>query len=715
MNKITLAVLAIATFCLQLVSLSHAANAATADELEEFSDDEFEEGLEDFYGDEEFVSIATGTKKAIHKAPSVASVVTSEDIRNMGASNLSQVLETVPGLHASRSGQNFTPEFWFRGIISTFNPQTLLMINGVSQKSVVRGDSHTVWGEFPVHAIERIEVIRGPGSALYGADAFSGVINVITKKNISEQPIEVGVAAGSFSTTNLWLNAGKKINDWDLSLNFEFLAGDGSAGFVETDAQSHIDEFAATLNIPPASNAPGNLSTSFQAIDLWLSAENDLFSIDFGLQDRSDIGTGQGALEVIDHQGRLNNYKYNLKFALKAMEISKDSKISGYFNYYGSSQEVEKNLLLFPEGSFFGAFPDGFIGNPGWEEYTTKLEFDYDYLGFKSSQLKVGVGYEKQDLFKVTESKNFNPDLSPRVDGLVDVSDTAEIFLPEADRSNQYLFAQIVSQLAPDWELTAGARYDDYSDFGSTVNPRLALVWSTSLKLTTKFMYGQAFRAPAFAETLVVNNPVALGNPNLKPETIETLEAAFIYKASPELTIDFNIYNYEIEDSITFVPDSNGVTATAQNLGRIKGKGFESSISYKVSAGLGVSANIAYVDAQDEVANDDVGEYPEWQSYLMVNWKINDQFRLNSQLFYIGERERVPLDLRDKVSSYLNTNIALEYEINENSRLELLATNLFDDDIREPSSPATTLGQVNMVNDLPQGGRAGYLRYRYSF
>ncbi len=685
------------------------------DASEVAADNEFEEGLEDFYGDEEFVSIATGTKKAIHKAPSVASVITSQDIKKMGALNLSQILETIPGLHASRSGQNFAPEFWFRGIISTFNPQTLFMINGVSQKSFVRGDSHTVWGEFPVHAIERIEVIRGPGSALYGADAFSGVINVITKRNGTSERVEVGFGGGEFSTKNVWLNAGKTINAWNVSVNLGYLSSDGFDGYIEADAQSIVDEFAATLNIPAASNAPGFLSTSFESIDLWLSAENDLISIDIGIQVRNDIGAGQGALEVIDHKGRLNNYKHNLKLALKEIEMSKDSKVSAYFSYYASSQEVEKNLLLFPEGAFFGAFPDGFIGNPGWEEDTVKFEVDYEYLGFESSQLKFGLGYEKQDLYKVTESKNFNPDLTPRADGLVDVSDTAEIFLPEADRSNQYLFTQIVSQLAPDWELTAGARLDDYSDFGSTFNPRLALVWSTTQKLTTKFMYGQAFRAPAFAETLVVNNPVALGNPNLRPETIETLEAAFIYKLSPELILDFNLYHYRIDDFITFVPDSNGITATAQNLGRITGVGLESSASYKVSEDFNINVNLAYVDAQDDIAKDDVGEYPSLQSFIMFNWNLNDAINLNTQIFYIGDRERVPMDSRDKLSGYVNTNLALEYQLTQNSQIALLVTNVFDEDIREPSSAATTLGQVNMLNDLPQAGRAGYIRFSYRF
>src|SRR5690606_32168414 len=86
---------------------------------------------------------------------------------------------------------------------------------------------------------------------------------------------------------------------------------------------------------------------------------------------------------------------------------------------------------------------------------------------------------------------------------LIDVSDTQCVFLPEDDRENYYFYVQDIWSFLNDWELTIGVRYDDYTDFGSTVNPRLALVWSTSHNLTTKLLYGEAFRAPSFSETRV--------------------------------------------------------------------------------------------------------------------------------------------------------------------------------------------------------------------
>ena len=475
----------------------------------------------------------------------------------MGARNLVEVLDTVPGLHASRSGQNFAPEFWFRGISTTFTPQTLFMINGTSTKSSVRGDNHIMWGEFPIHAIERIEIIRGPGSALYGADAFSGVINIVTKKAEQSSVNEVGAKTGSFSTKNIWVNNFVEIGGWDIAANLEYLESDGFDAKIDSDAQSIIDQAAAAFGVPPASLTPGNLSVGFQSLDIFLSAENNYLNLELGIQERSDLGTGQGATEVLDTYGRGGGYKRIFSIALKEQTVAEELFVGGKASYFGSSQEIEKDFKLFPPGSFFGAFPDGFIGNPGWEEETTHLEINSRYSGFAKTDISMGIGYERQNLYKVTEEKNFNADFTPRPGGLEDVADTDEVYMPEADRENHHIYLQGITQLAPDWELTIGARYDNYTDFGSTFNPRLALVWSTSLKLTTKLLYGRAFRAPSFAELLTVNNPVALGNPKLNPETIDTLELAFDYVHSPELSLNFNLYRYKIDDLIRTLIKSN--------------------------------------------------------------------------------------------------------------------------------------------------------------
>ena len=692
--------------------------------IETFAEDDFsdemgdEDELADFYGDDDFVSIATGIRQQVAKAPAVATVITAEDIKNMGARNLVEVLDTVPGMHVARNGQEMAPRFWLRGIVTTFTPQTLFMVNGVSTKSIVRGDNHVAWGEYPIHSISRIEIIRGPGSALYGADAFSGVINIITKKAIDLRNSEVGATLGSFDTNNVWASKAIDNGDWSFAFNFEYSKSDGYNGIIESDAQTGIDAIGALVfGAPPVSKAPGPISMAFEAIDLWMNIDTESYSFDLGIQDRNDVGMGQGGTEALDLNGRFGSYKHILKAAVKPQEVSKDFKLGAELHYYRSSQEIHENLHLFPEGAFFGAFPDGFVGNPGWQEETMKFEVKGTYAGLEGHTIAFGTGYSLQDLYEVTEAKNFNPDLSPRAGGLADVSDTSEVFMPEADRDNYFIYLQDIYQLAPDWELTAGVRFDDYSDFGSTTNPRLALVWSTSLNLTTKFLYGRAFRAPAFAETLVVNNPVSLGNPNIEPEIIDTFEIALSYRASEELNLDFNFFSYDIKDLISFIPDSGAPTITAQNVGERSGYGMELAAKYKPSSNWSVLANYSYAKAEDDIANDDVGEYPNHQAYVRSNWKLSDAWKMHAQISIIGERERIPGSLRDKMDGYNSVDLGLSYKFEKAGvDLELLARNVFDEDIREPSSDNSDgATPANILNDLPQAGSSLYFRVSKSF
>lgn len=111
----------------------------------------------------------------------MASVITADDIARNGASSLDEILQWVPGLYVAR-GQQADVSYVIRGINhNRYNPQVLMMYNGVAQISPYLGNRGDMQGTLPVDNIQRIEIIRGPGSALYGADAFSGVINIITK------------------------------------------------------------------------------------------------------------------------------------------------------------------------------------------------------------------------------------------------------------------------------------------------------------------------------------------------------------------------------------------------------------------------------------------------------------------------------------------------------------------------------------------------------
>jgi outer membrane cobalamin receptor len=220
------------------------------------------------YGDKNFVSIATGARQQIKNAPSVATVITAEDIASMGATTVDEALESVPGLHVSRSTTStYSANYGVRGILTESNPHVLMMVNGIPMTSVYQGSRNDMPVELPVDNIARIEVIRGPGSALYGADAFSGTINIITKTADEIDGTFVGVRAGSFDRWDTWLQHGSRIGDLEIAGYLKVGATDGQRRTIREDAQTGIDNLGFA---PAASLAPGSVNRGHDDIDAQL-------------------------------------------------------------------------------------------------------------------------------------------------------------------------------------------------------------------------------------------------------------------------------------------------------------------------------------------------------------------------------------------------------------------------------------------------------------
>ena len=216
-----------------------------------------EEDLSFAFGDEDFISIATGRNQPIVRAPAVASVITANDIKAMGATDLDQILESVPGLHVSNSGGTLNPIYIIRGIYSDTNPQVLFLINGIPITNLFLGDRSQVWAGMPVGNISRVEVIRGPGSAVFGADAFAGVVNIITKSASEINGAEFGIRAGSFDTKDAWMLYGKNVHSFDIAFSLQLHKTDGYKEIIDADAQTGFDALFGTN----ASLAPGAVNT----------------------------------------------------------------------------------------------------------------------------------------------------------------------------------------------------------------------------------------------------------------------------------------------------------------------------------------------------------------------------------------------------------------------------------------------------------------------
>ncbi|MCG8519565.1 MAG: TonB-dependent receptor [Pseudomonadales bacterium] len=657
------------------------------------------------------VSIASGTSTPLDKAAAVTSVIHSDDIAAMGATDLDQVLETVPGLHVNHSDQAFSPKYVFRGITSSFNPQALMLINGIPATTMMFGNRGNAWGGMPVKAIERIEVIRGPGSALYGADAYAGVINIITKHVQDIPQTVVGGRVGSFDTQGGWLESATEVGDIGLSLVLEFQTTDGWDETIDHDAQTNFDSVFGTA----ASLAPGPVNTGVDQIDLRFEAGNERWTFHMGLQDRSNVGTGPGIAQALDPEGQYGSTRINADYSYSWIDVMDGLDLEARLSVFRISQDPETDIVLYPAGAFGGAFPDGLIGSPGYEENQARFDLSSVYNGFDHHRIQAGIGAFWADLYDVSERKNFNPDLSPK--GQVeDVSDDpSQVWMPEEDRLNYYLFLQDEWQFKQNWQLVSGVRYDYYTDFGSTVNPRIALIWATTDSLTTKLLYGRAFRAPSLNELYVANNPVTVGNPDLDPETIDTLELAFSHQLTSSVSYGANLFYYRIDDLITSMAQVGQVAAKYANVGEREGYGVEMETLYEPRADLTLAANYAYQRATDQDTDEPVGEAPNHQLYGRIQWRFVPDWQLSSQVNWVGEQKRVAGDSRKPVDDAATWDLSLRGSDLGWVGLDasLTVRNLLDEDVRDPSPFASPVPSI--PNDFPMAGRSvvGELQYRF--
>ncbi len=702
---------------------------ATAKEAP-LSSDEAE--LLQMYGGQEMVSIATGNKLPVGKAPAVASVITAEDIKAMGATDVDEVLEAVPGMHVASSSTSYNPIYTMRGVYTNYNPQMLVLINGISISNLFAGDRNRVWGGMPVQAISRIEVVRGPGSAVYGADAFSGVINIITKTKNDINGTEVGGRVGSFDTYDGWALHGDTWAGFDVAAMLEYHDTEGPKSIIDADAQTGFDKLFGTR----ASLAPGPVNLQRQNVDARLDLSREHWRFRGGLQSRGNRGNGINVAQALDSINRSSSDRWNADINYDNPDFAEDWDVKAQLSYLDTTQEQDTDLVLFPPGAKLPiaangqigspsvalvTFPQGYIGNPEVFERHARFNTSAFYTGFDRHTLRMGGGFNYGTLYKAQATQNFGLDpttgnpipLMPNF-SLVDVTGTSMNFIQPTDRKNFFAFLQDEWKLAKDWAFTVGARYDNYSDFGNTINPRTALVWETRYNLTTKLMYGSAFRAPSFSEMYTINNPAALGNPSLKPETMDTVELAFDYRPRDKLRLGLNIFNYWWKNIIRFVPDVGAPSSTARNTGLQTGYGTELEAEWQAADTLKLLGNYAYQKPRDTTLNHDAGYSPHHMAYLRANWEFMPHWQFTPQAKWIIDRSRVAGDTRPAVTDYTWVDLTLRRkQLAEHWEVAFSVRNLLDANARDPSLFGRT--SASIPNDLPLAGRSFFGEVRLNF
>lgn len=658
---------------------------------------------------------ATGTRKNLLEVPATATVIERDDIEAMGAVLLSDILRAVPGVHIGVStADRMQDNYVIRGIGTELNPQVLVMINNVPVISMWMGAKPDLF-RLQARLIERVEVIRGPGSAVYGADAFAGVINIITR---DDTPMQASLASGSFGGLEAQWSQHWQGDDWQFNLMLNHQQSDGDdERVISSDLQTQLD--------PSVSLAPGALQTGYVLNTLDFHAQQENWDINLFFWEQYDAGTGVGAVDVLDPEGRYDSQVFSSRLA-RHFSVSDQLRLTAWLSVMDMREQAE--FVIFPPGATLPigsdgnvdftsgvpmTFTDGYIGQPGGhhQDLTAAVTL-FDTLN-SQHQLRVELGYRHQSM-NVWEEKNFGPGVLTPVSGgtvtgtLTDVTDTEFVYVPDKSRFSPFVSLQDEWKLNPAWNLTLGVRYDRYSDFGSTTNPRLGLVWQGDQQVV-KMLYGRAFRAPSFSQLYARNNPSTIGNPDLQPETIDTLEFSYMATINQDFTSQLTLFSYQARDLIDQQLTAEGYLSV--NIAEQDATGFEWEMKWQAMKSWRLQGHVAYQHSRD--ADDrQVPFNPVWMFYLSSYWRISENLGWFVECKRVQDRERDVTNVSENRSAALdaqwcNTHLRQTGWL-PGLDVGLRVSNLFDRDNYAPANPS-------IADDYPLEGRSVWLDFTYHF
>jgi len=520
------------------------------------------------------VTSASKYQQDISDAPASVTIITSDDILKAGYRNLAEVLNSVRGFYTL-----YNRNYHFVGMrgfspLGDYNTRMLLLVDGYRLNDAVY-EQASLGTDFPVDLdlIDRIEIIRGPGSSLYGTNAFMVVINVITKEGKQLHGGELATSGGSYNAwTGRVTGGGKTANGIDLLVSSSYRDSVGKQ-------RLRFPEYAAT-NGGIAQGLDGENSGDLLAKASW-----------------KDISF------IVLHQTRdktVPTAPYEAIFNDPASKTSDRHTLAGIlYNRHGGFADL--NLRL------------------SYNRYEYDGDYPLDYSGVRILNRDTVVGeWVASDLFA---SKNIGNHLLTagmehrwqfnRQQRNFDVVPAPYVYLDDNHRSLvQGYYLQDEYHILPRLILNAGVRVDSYDSFGTTANPRAALIWKPYDNTVLRLGYGEAFRAPNAYELYYADGSTAKANPGLKPEKLRSFEVRWDQFIGNNIQTTVTGFYTRISDLLVQTTDSSDGMMVFSNKSNIESKGVELQLEGKWENGVSGRLSYSYQDARNIDTNQTLENAP---------------------------------------------------------------------------------------------------------
>ncbi|MDO8878872.1 MAG: TonB-dependent receptor [Pseudolabrys sp.] len=570
------------------------------------------------------------TPTPVEQVASSVTVITAEEIQRTQRRTLPDVLSTVPGLNVVRTGgPGGQTSIFMRG---TNSQHVKVLIDGIDVSDPSTPNGAPDFGNYLTDDIERIEVLRGPQSGLYGANAIGGVISITTKKGSGPPKVRASVEGGSFSTFNQAASLSGSQKNVDYSFNVtHFHAGNTPV--------------TPAYVVPPGATAMPNYY------------DNTTYSTRLGAAVTDDLSVNFVA-RYIDAK-------------LLFTEVLTGPRSTGtYKAFYTRGEAVWKTLDGRLTQRFGAAFSDTARDNttpPGtvtnFEGTRNKIDWRGDFVLAPGHTIIAGLERDNEQA-------------------------TGNLF--NVKTGNQAAYAEIQSQFAERLFLTGNIRGDDHDQFGSHMTYRLAAAFVTPVTNTKlKATYGTGFKAPTLYELYGVGSFSYLGNPTLRPEESIGYDVGFEQPLfNGRVKFGGTYYENRIKNLINSLFIFGPPTVnTYVNVGQAKMHGSEWFAEVIVTDQLRLRGDFTRTMAFDSVANTELLRRPNNKGSISATWQPTDKSSLTATVLSVGswiDAGRVAPFGATQKPGYTIVNLAGEYAIHPNATVFARVDNLFDKRYEKP-------------------------------
>ncbi len=623
------------------------------------------------------VHAASGFEQKTADAPSSVTILTRKDLQAFGYRTLAEALSSVVGFYST-----YDRTYNYLGVRGfnrpgDYNTRTLVMINGIPVNDPLFSTGR-IGTDFPLDLdlVERIEIVRGPSSSLYGSSAFFAVINVITRNPQDVSPAEAAASGGSydaftgrfslakvFGTQGSFLVSGSILNSQGDNLYFPAydtpqnnhgvavgLDGEQTESlFLQAKYEGwalQLVDMARTKDRPTAA-----FDTVFNAPNAWDRDRETLTDVSWS----GDLTQGWDLLARVGEQ----HYEYGAAWP-----------------YADANPGDPLNLIIDHD-------------HASAETIDTEIRATTDLI----SGHKITLGTQITDSLKLDQK----------------YIDDGTATLDSHETQWEYgLYAQDEIRLCTWARVNAGLRLDGIEPYGNTdLSPRTALILSPFSRSVFKFIYGEAFRAPNAYERFYNDGVTTKANPGLSPETIRTYEFVWEQRVCDVFQLNTSLYQNDINDLITQVLDPSDDLQQFQNVNTVKANGMDVEGRVMLKDGVEIRSGYSFCDAEEENTRERLSNSPINMAKINLLVPLVDHLTAGIEVQYISRRLTLA---RTETGGYAVANATLlSRQLRENLELSLSVYNLLDHHYVEP------VGDEIQTQVVAQDGRTLRLKAVYKF